>query len=231
MKINKKILHQVSGIKSRQMPRTPRGRQLQHRLTEISNAFDAVRKNLNADTPGRRELFRYFPIALVGSIQGYFSLVIKNLVDQGEPYTGRIAKLSDFIFGTDALLAFRDGRVTLGDVVSRKVSLTSPSAIYSTMDILLDDSFCNRIKSFQFACPKCGATFTANYVFPKMFKEIEDTYQLRNILCHEMAIKQQLKIRALDHSIQGVWFFLSLSESILQRQSRSVIDEILHKEP
>src|SRR5512135_2320310 len=58
------------------------------------------------------ELSRYFPVALVACIEGYFRMAIANLIDEGSPFIKRVPKLRDINISVDAAVAMQTRKPT-----------------------------------------------------------------------------------------------------------------------
>ena len=59
--------------------------ELLFRLFALEQAFKEHDRN-------KRELSRYFPVALIACVEGYFRIAIKELIDAGEPYLSNAEK-------------------------------------------------------------------------------------------------------------------------------------------
>src|SRR5947207_2758198 len=82
------------------------------RAFEIVFALIALEKT----QPGRdrvlvkakREALRYFSVAMVACLQGYYRLAIADLIKAGEPFRSRIRRLEDLRLDTTTILRMQD---------------------------------------------------------------------------------------------------------------------------
>lgn len=91
------------------------------------------------------ELSRYFPIALVSCIEGYFRLVFADLINHGAPYKDNAAKF-EIKFTIDTAVSLERHSVTLGEFVAHLLPLNNLDDIESNMTTLIGESFLKLFK-------------------------------------------------------------------------------------
>lgn len=90
--------------KSRLLKRTKLHYQFTQRLHPVVNAFQFVSK-LKTKAPLKKELLKYGPIGYVACIEGYFRLLLKELIDYGSPYSENVSKLEEVKFTAEVVIA------------------------------------------------------------------------------------------------------------------------------
>ena len=66
----------------------------------------------------REEFVRYFPIAVVANLEGYFRARLSQLIDSGEPFLSNALKAyPNIVIDTTLAAAISTKRVTLGELL------------------------------------------------------------------------------------------------------------------
>ena len=87
---------------------------IMHASVELANT-----KALTAKT--KAELFRYFPVAMVAALEGFFRMVYADLINTGEPYSGRAQGFRDLKFGAGPIVAVQGNKTRIGITAPRAV--------------------------------------------------------------------------------------------------------------
>jgi len=109
-------------------------------MTQLE-AVEACMLDTSEDHP---ELWKFFVIGLVTSMENAFRLSIQFLIDSGDPYSKRASKLTDFKFRIEDILDMKGKRVSVGALIGHLVSINSIEDIDHHMSVLLsggDDEF------------------------------------------------------------------------------------------
>jgi len=117
------------------------------RANRIEKAAAWFEKNAEKDSICNTELIRYFPIALVSSIEGYFRFSIARLIDKGTPFIERVPELRGVNVNLDAVVAIQSRKISFGEYISHFVSLSNLDEINHAMSTLLNIDFLDRLLS------------------------------------------------------------------------------------
>ncbi len=111
------------------------------RLFALEHAFKDHDKS-------QSELTRYFPVALIACIEGYFRMAIKDLIDAGEPFLTNAEKPASCLkLDFSVLLANHGQAITVGELVAHGVSLSRLEHIESALSNLLGAGFFQALRS------------------------------------------------------------------------------------
>jgi len=193
-------------------------------IVELSLRLQELEQALNRCDRDNTELVRYFPVALVGCIEGYFRLVIKELIDAGDPFLTNAEKLASMLKFDFALLRAVHGKaITVGELVAHSVKLSRLEHIESSVTRLLGTSFLQEMRTVtdRWDHEVKGNPATPILTNPDVvFARVSKTFELRHIICHEIASGYEITsddveqcfescvlfLRAADESVAGVLY-------------------------
>ena len=202
------LVQEIIEIRSRNKSGPAQG-ELFLRLMALQRAFDE-----KDDT--NEELLKYFPIAMVACIEGYFRLVIKEIIDSGEPYIENASKLVEKgRFNYDVAKAFHGQKISLGDFVSHMMSINNLSGISTNMSTLLNVDYFEELSKVH--------DRWANEIHGKPKKPIIDdikslkqkvakTFELRHIFCHELANKHSMDRTEIENCFNATLVFIKAAD-------------------
>jgi len=186
--------------------------ELPHRLFVLESAFKSHDK-------GNEELTRYFPVALVACMEGYFRLAIKELVDAGEPYLSNAERPASALKLDFTLLRAVHGKtVTIGDLVGHGVPLSRLEHIDSTMSSLLGRPFIAGLRTVhdRWSVEVRGESPTPMLVKPdNVFSQVARTFELRHIICHELASAHEVGYEEVADCFEGSVAFLKAADELV----------------
>ncbi len=166
-----------------------------------------------------KELLRYFPIAIVGCMESYFRLVVKQLVDSGEPYLSNARELmqsSNLKF--DVIKALHGKSLTIGDIISHSISISRLEHISSIMDTILSRKFLGDVATIH---DRWEVEIKHKEAIP-ILSEPEETYryvskafELRHIFCHELSTVYEVESNEINLSFEHSVKFLNASEKYI----------------
>jgi len=141
-------------------------------------------------------IFRYCPIGLVACMEAYFRALVKELIDSGQPFQERSARLERVNFNFETVLAIQGRTITLGDLISHLIPINNRKDINNCMSVLLDSDFLNEIKNVREYWPwkqkKIASTEPIIGDPASIFQNIDKTFELRHIVCHEFSHQVQI---------------------------------------
>ena len=210
---NRKVIDEILEVRGR-LRFKRREAELSVRLIEIENAYKHFKPKLT-----ELELLRYFPIALVACMESYFRLVIKDLVDSGEPYLSNSSGLfhtNQFDF--DVLKGLHGQTITIGDVISRYPSISNIRHIVKLMDDLMGYDFREKLSSVYdrweveaMESPKQSIIRDIH----ETFRYVERSFQLRHVFCHEIATAIDVEKEEIDKCVYHTSLFLKASDELV----------------
>lgn len=187
------------------------------RHAAIGQSFERLLRMAPAEaTSLDPELCRYFPIALVAAVEGYFRQVIADLTDIGEPYKTRVAGLVRRLPKPEVAAAVSAGKVTLGDWYAHVVGFGSLRDI---------DTVLSEILGFQFVDALLNSEFHGFFEEDQRFhlrdaqKEVVEAavelFSTRHMLCHEFAPTIQPDTAAVLRMLAVADAVVGLSEIVI----------------
>ena len=130
------------------------------------------------------ELNKYFPITLVACIEAGFRLLIKDLIDHGRPYSEKANKLiGDIKFDYSFISSYHGTKISVGDLVSHLVPISSFSHINNHMTELLGLNYGEELCRIESRGQKI--IDDKNRVYSSVIR----CFELRHIFCHEVTTK------------------------------------------
>jgi hypothetical protein len=183
-------------------------------LSRLSNLEQAFEKRGDFHP----EVAKYFPVALVACIEGFFRLTIKELINTKEAYLDSATKLlSNIKFDFNSVKALHGKKITIGDFISHQVSINSLESIDSHLSTLLGKDF---LKELPKATDRWARRFEeqSSPILKepdKIYADVARTFELRHIICHELATKFEFSIQEIERCFLSTVLFLKASEEFL----------------
>ena len=183
-------ISEILSKRSRVHLRGARWEKFNRRMMPIMKASVELANTTALAQKSKGELFRYFPIAVVGALEGYFRIAYADLINSGEPYAGRVRDFQDMKFRPSAVLAIQGRRVSAGELIAHLLPHNSFSDIETNMSVLLGNKFSSTLSSKEFS----GIAILARGLnpWPALVSDITEMFKLRHIFCHELATKVRL---------------------------------------
>jgi hypothetical protein len=150
----------------------------------------------------RSEILRYFPIAVVATIEGYFRSRLAELIDHGEPFISNALKAYPEIkFDISMAGAITARKITIGGLITHSFGISSFSNLVKAVsNISGRPKFLEevaRIKPTALGSEK-KAPIISDPV--DAWARLSTVFENRHILCHELApdvVFDNVEIRAL----------------------------------
>lgn len=186
--------------------------ELPFRLMTLERAFQN-----HKDLDG--ELVRYFPVALIACVEGYFRMVIKDLIDSGEPYLTNAEKPASSIrLDFSVLRAVHGKAITVGELVAHGVQISRLEHINVTLSTILDTGF---LKGLENVVDRWAHEIKGEAVAPilenpnDVFADVARTFELRHIICHEIASAYEIKLEEVARCFESCVAFLRASDEFI----------------
>ncbi|HVA54596.1 MAG TPA: lysozyme inhibitor LprI family protein [Gammaproteobacteria bacterium] len=211
MSVRNNVIEQIASVKARMHSQLPRY-EMPSRMTSIKLAFkDSDKKN--------GELLRYYPVALIATLESYFRLAIANLIDSGSPWLENSAEImARTKIEFDVVRAFHGKLITIGEYVGATVSITNIAGLNATMSALLATDYLTALST---TIDRWAAQGAKDKVAPIItdpdatYRNVEKTFELRHIFCHEAATGQKVTTDEIAACIEHTALFLKASEELI----------------
>lgn len=205
------IIEEIAEIRKRRLFGSAMA-ELPFRLMSLEQAFQ--------DNKGRGgELIRYFPVALIACMEGYFRMVIKDLIDSGEPFLSNADRPTlkvnlDF----SVLRAVHGKTITVGELVAHSVQLSRLEHVETALSNILGSGF---LKSLETTTDRWAHEIKGEEAIPILanpngvFADVARTFQLRHIICHEIASAYEIKFDEVARCFESCVAFLKASDEFI----------------
>jgi len=186
--------------------------ELPMRLYALEHAFEEHDKS-------QSELTRYFPVALIACVEGYFRMAIKELVDAGDPYLRNAEKpASSLKLDFSIVRAVHGKAITVGELVAHGVPLSRLDHIESALTSLIGTGFLEALRSTtnRWAHEVQGKPATPILSEPdQVFSDVARTFELRHIICHEIASAYEIETDEVARCFQSCMAFLRAADEFV----------------
>lgn len=209
----KKVVDEIFAVRERRKTNLPSG-ELFFRLIWIEDAYKNRDKN-------DKELLRYFPIAIIACIETFFRLIIKQIIDYGDPYlTNSQSIMPKNNVSFDVLKALHGQKITIGDVISHSISISSLEHIVSNINKIMEFDF---LKKLSLVRDRWAVEIESKPDKPmlsnpnEIFKYVSRTFELRHIFCHETASNHVFEIEEVEKCYENSIKFLKASNELIHQ--------------
>jgi len=207
------IIQEISDVRDR--------RRTGNAMAELPLRLFALEQAFKNHGTSDAELAKYFPVALIACLEGYFRMAIKDLIDAGEPYLSNAEKPASSVKLDFSLLRAVHGKaVTVGEIVSHGVPLSSLKHIESVFSGLLESGFLNGLRavSDRWAHEVKGEPVTPILKNPDVvFADVARTFELRHIICHEIASAYEINLQEIERCFESCVAFLRAADEFISQ--------------
>jgi hypothetical protein len=198
--------------RSRLLKRTNRYDQFLKRYDGIVIALDFLVKEGKKDPYSRSELLKYIPIGSVACIEGYYRMVIRDLINHGSPYDTNARKLEDIKIDIDTVLRMGKEKVSIGEFISHLVSVNNLEDMHRGFTTLIEKDFLEELNKIE--DETIGKTI--GEVADRLYEDIRWMFRDRHIYCHEVATRVQPRIVEAQSYVGATLVFTYAIEKMLQ---------------
>jgi hypothetical protein len=206
-------IDEILDRKQRLVKGASREDQFTRRVHPLVKGFRVI-KSLNKSVDYRNEWLKYGIIGYVACIEGYFRVLITDLIDADLLRSENIANFKELKLGVDSVIAIHSKKVTLGEFVSHILPLNNFQDIAKNLSVILDLDFIKYLK--EQPCSEWNPK-PFGEVFPEFFSEIEELFRLRHVYAHELAPRQRVSPRQIERCIGAGALFVTKTEEYLSR--------------
>lgn len=182
------------------------------RLFALEHAFKEHDKS-------QGELTRYFPVALIACIEGYFRLAIKDLIDVGDPYLSNAERPASSLKLDFSLLRAVHGKaITVGELVAHGIPLSRLDHVENAITCLIGTGF---LQALRTTTDRWAHEVRGEPVGPilgdsdQVFSDVARTFELRHIICHEIASAYEIETDEVARCFQSCVAFLRAADEFI----------------
>jgi len=166
-----------------------------------------------------KELLKYFPVALVACLEGFFRLAIKEIIDTGTPFLENTVKLlTNIKFDYDFIKALHGKQITIGEFVSHQLPISSLTHIQTHLSALFGKDFLDDLRSVsdRAAHEIHGKPENPILTDPHTtYANVARTFELRHIICHELATNFDISRDEIEVCFYSTILFLKAAEELI----------------
>lgn len=178
-------------------------------IYDVQEKVREIKEIIKSRIVNNTELNKYFPIALVACLEAGFRLLIKGLIDHGKPYSDRANKIiGDIKFDYPFVASFHGTKISVGELVSHLVPISSFNHINSHMSDLLDLDYADELwKVEQFGKRAIDDK-------DRVYSGINRCFELRHVFCHEVTKKVTIEQSEAELLITDCESFLKAADAL-----------------
>jgi uncharacterized protein YecT (DUF1311 family) len=174
--------------------------------------LDDLRRQFEGADKHQKYVQRYFPIAIVTTMEVFVRLGIKHLIDYGPPFSERAEPLARHIKFDYAMIKSLEGRaVTVGDIVAHSLSLNRLEQIDFAFSNLIGEDFLKKIAGVvdrvEVEIHKKSATPIIQNP-DETYGNIKRLLEVRHVLVHELPEKFELGANDVEEFFEAAKGFM-----------------------
>lgn len=166
------------------------------------------------------EELKYIPICIATTLESFFRQSFKELIDFGAPFSDHsliiLRENKDYI--SQNINHFNARSLSLGDVTSNLIKISSLENILKNTSILIfgDQQKSEDIKKeLLMIYTESETPETLPFEKESIFQYIKQTYDWRNIFCHEAALRFEVKYEDIENCYLSSKVFIRLMRKFL----------------
>lgn len=213
MSKHRNYIDEIIEKQRRHLKRVDRYEQFARRVVPLVKGFRHILA-MDAKTDFRNEWLKYGAIGYIACVEGYFRMLVADLINSGDPYINRVSALRDVKISLEDVVAIHSKKVSLGEYVAHLLSLNGIQDINASMSVLIGEDF---LKAFKAAPASERVSTPMGELFPKAVSDVDALFQLRHLYAHELAPKIPAKPRHIENFIGSTAMFIFHTEELVQR--------------
>lgn len=194
-------------------------RQFDSAMAELPLRLFALETAFKNHDKADSELVRYFPVALIACVEGYFRMAIKDLIDAGEPFLTNAEKpASSLKLDFTVLRAVHGKTITVGELVAHGIQLSRLDHLEAALSNLLGTGFLQALRTTtdRWEQEVKGTPATPILVKPdQVFADVARTFELRHIICHEIASAYKIEAAEVACCFESCVAFLRAADELI----------------
>lgn len=180
-------------------------------MNELEQALTKIDDN--------NEVLRYFPIALVATIESSFRILIAELIDGNPQYFNNAEKLlKSYKIDFNITKALYGKEITFGNFIAHVISINNLEQINEHIYTLTDKKL---LKELETHCSRWNVEVKKEPKKPMLnnpfetYKNISQTFEFRHIFAHETATNIQISLEKIQDLLQSCVSFLNSSSDYI----------------
>jgi hypothetical protein len=185
--------------------------------SKLKKIKDSLKELKKVTSGSKQELLKYIPVALVGTMESFLRSTIASLINKNnnETYLLRARTLFDsngIKFDFDTFAHLQKKEYTIGEFLSHQLSFSKYEQIHSTFTTMFGIDFIAALNSYKNPGLHTGLKNPQPEKFESLsediIKDVKLLFELRHIVCHEMALKIQFTEQDAFRIYSSVYSFL-----------------------
>jgi hypothetical protein len=159
----------------------------------------------------KREISQHVAVALIGLLEGYIRVVIRDLINSGTPFRDNATKFEGLRIDTAAILKMQTARVSAGELVAHLLPISSFEDIQRHMSALMGVDFFTELREQPAGNNQSYAT-----VEPNARAAIAEVFSDRHVICHELTPRVRRSREQLRKQWAAVLRFIILVDNYVE---------------
>lgn len=186
-----------------------------------SNKLDNINRVFEIETENE-EILKYIPVASIATLEMFTRMLIKVIVDNGEPFLSNAIKdmREQFSFDIQYLIDLNGKRVSIGEIFSHQVKLNTFSDLACIFEKLLGTKLIEGLKKTKYdelaLSKKDASHFKRNY--NNYISSIESLFKARHIISHEFAYDINIKKEDLKLWLNNLKIFMDATSFFVEKR-------------
>lgn len=182
------------------------------RVSDLERSLKALKDTDNT------ELFRYFPVAAVATLEAHFRSSVAMIVDKGGEYFKRgVALVSDKLKASEIIPMIHKKNVSIGEVVAYSLPFSSLAHLEDVFDALLGQKFKQLVKAAK------DPYFTRNNVpeceliagdISGLWENLHKTFHDRHVIAHESAPQFVMDYDKASTAVNSVKLIIEIIDAV-----------------
>jgi hypothetical protein len=164
----------------------------------------------------KREISQHVAVALIGLLEGYLRVVIRDLINSGAPFRDNATKFEGLRIDTAVVLRMQTARVSAGELIAHLLPISSVEDIQRHMGALMDIDFFTELRGQPAGNNKTYAT-----VEPNAWAAIAEVFGDRHVICHEFTPRVRRSRDQLRKQWATVMRFIIVVDNYVERRRGS----------
>lgn len=187
---------------------------LKFRFEEINKAYGSLSGSMQPGSTAIFEMQKYFPIAVVATLEGYFRSLFAELIDAGSPYIENAAKFGekkDIKFDFTIVKSISGKQISLGEFIAHSLPLSSIRDIDFSMSTILGREFLKQLgeaKTTKISHPLSVSLIPILDNSNNIYRLVSRAFELRHIYCHEIASFESLANNEIEDLLTAAKAFV-----------------------
>ncbi|MFJ2334809.1 hypothetical protein [Pseudomonas helleri] len=209
------LAHRIPQIKSRLDLGIVEGE-----LAESSTRMRELRKALNKlEKVSDSELYRYFPVASIATLESHFRQVVTLIVNVGGDYLSRgVELLGDKVKAIEIIPMMHSNHITAGEIVAYSLPFSSLAHVESVLDKLLGESFKYLAASVEDPWPQRLELEWRGPIVEDVllvWRNASQAFEDRHIIAHESASKFFVSYKRAENSVESIAKLIEVMDAVL----------------